>query len=418
MRRWVRLALCVALAGVLLGYSSSSAATLEPHVFGSSPASMAPSTPPVDTFTPMVASTLAPATAPVLGTDGKYHVVYELVLTNAKGLPATLQKVEVLDGDNSSRVIITFDGDSILRRLFTLAPTPATNADIEPNGSRLFFIELAFDSRAQVPRSLLHHLYLLGAAGPAAKTATPMDYTAAPLPLDRLRTPVIGPPLKGDGWVAINGCCAPELVHRGSVQTVNGSLFDAQRFAIDWMRLDAQGRFVHGDASDVRNYTDYGADVIAVADGTVIDTLNTLDDQVPGKLPDPNSITLQTVDGNHVVLDLGGGFYAFYAHMRKGSVTVKPGDKVKRGQVIGKLGNSGNTSAPHLHFHIVTGPSVLGSDGVPYVIDRFAMAGQVSVSQFNAAPDVTGVWDQNRLNPPSARTGQFPLNLNIINFPT
>jgi hypothetical protein len=365
----------------------------------------------------MVASTLAPATAPALGTDGKYHVVYELVLTNAKGLPATLQKVEVLDGDNPSRVITTFEGNTVLHRLFTLAPTPATNADIEPNGSRLFFIELAFDSRAQVPRSLLHHLYLLGANGPAAKTATPTDYMVAPLSLDHLRTPVIGPPLKGDGWVAANGCCTTGIVHRGSVQTVNGSLFDAQRFAIDWMRLDAQSRFVHGDASDVHNYTGYGADVIAVADGTVIDTLNTLDDQVPGKLPDPSSITLQNVDGNHVVLDLGGGFYAFYAHMRKGSVTVKPGDKVKRGQVIGKLGNSGNTSAPHLHFHIVTGPSVLGSDGVPYVIDRFAMAGQVPVSQFNAAPDVTGVWGQNRLNPASARTGQFPLNLNIINFP-
>ncbi len=402
MRRWVRLALYVALAGALLGYSW--------------PISAAPD-PPVDAFTSVVASTLAPATAPVLGTDGKYHVVYELQFTNGKEVTATLRKVEVLDGDNVSRVIAAFEGDAVTHRLFTLVPKPATNADIEPNGSRLFFIELVFDSRAQVPRSLLHHLYLLGATGPAAKTPTPIDYTVAPLPLDRLRTPVIGPPLKGDGWVAINGCCAPEIVHRGSVQTVNGSLFDAQRFAIDWMRLDAQGRFVHGDAADVHNYTGYGADVIAVADGTVIDTLNTLDDQVPGKLPDPSSITLQNVDGNHVVLDLGGGFYAFYAHMRKGSVTVKPGDTVKRGQVIGNLGNSGNTSAPHLHFHLMTGPSVLGSDGVPYVIDRFAMTGQVSVSQFNAAPDVTGVWDQNRLNPPSARTGQFPLNLNIINFP-
>ena len=108
---------------------------------------------------------------------------------------------------------------------------------------------------------------------------------------------------------------------------------------------------------------------------------------------------------------------AFYAHLQKGSVTVKPGDKVKRGQVIGRLGNSGNTSAPHLHFHIVTGPSVLGSDGVPYVIDHFSLAGQVSVDQFNAASDLTGFWGQDRLNPPSERADQYPLNLNIINFP-
>lgn len=402
MRLSVRLVVCVALAGVLLSYSWLSSVA---------------SRPPVDIFTPVVASTLAPTTAPVLGTDGKFHVVYELKLTNTKAVPATLQKVEVLDGGDPSRVIVTFEGDTLLHRLFTLAPSPATNADIEPNGSRLFFIELVFDSRSQVPNSLRHHLYLLGAASPGAETATPLDYTVAPITLNRLRTPVIGPPLKGDGWVAVNGCCTTGIVHRGSVQSINGSLFDSQRFAIDWMRLDDQGRFVHGDPADVRNYTDYGVDVIAVADGTVVSTLNSLDDQVPGTLPDPSSITVETVDGNHIVLDLGNGFYGFYAHLQKGSVTVKPGDTVKRGQVIGKLGNTGNTSAPHLHFHIMTGPSVLGSEGVPYVIDRFSLAGQVSVDQFNAAPDVTGVWEQDRINPPSKRTDQYPLNLNIVNFP-
>jgi hypothetical protein len=205
-------------------------------------------------------------------------------------------------------VIATFAGDAVLHRLFTLAPKPATNANIEPNGSRLFFIELAFESRAQVPRSLLHHLFLLGSVSPAATTATPLDYMVALFPLDRLQIPVIGPPLKGDGWVTANGCCTTEITHRGSVLPVNGSLFDAQRYAIDWMRLDAQGRLVRGDPSNVHDYVDYGADVIAAPDGTVIDTLNTLDDQVPGRLPDPNTITIQNVDGNHVVLDIGNGF--------------------------------------------------------------------------------------------------------------
>lgn len=83
------------------------------------------------------------------------------------------------------------------------------------------------------------------------------------------------------------------------------------------------------------------------------------------------------MDGNHVVLDLGGGRYAFYAHLRKGSVAVHPGDRVRRGQVLAKVGNTGNTSAPHLHFHLMDGPSVLGSEGIPYVIDRFALAGKI-----------------------------------------
>lgn len=84
-----------------------------------------------------------------------------------------------------------------------------------------------------------------------------------------------------------------------------------------------------------RHYTAYGARILAVADGTVVSTL-----------PDPSTITLDTVDGNHVVLDLGS--FAFYAHMQPGSVRVKPGQHVRRGDVLGLLGNTGSTSAPHV----------------------------------------------------------------------
>src|SRR5438477_11709635 len=81
-----------------------------------------------------------------------------------------------------------------------------------------------------------------------------------------------------------------------------------------------------------------------------------------------------------VVLDIGGGYFAFYAHLQKKSVTVRVGYQVKKGAVIGKLGNSGNTSGPHLYFHVMTGLSVLGSDGVPYIIDGFMLARQIDTS--------------------------------------
>src|SRR5438067_13300950 len=153
------------------------------------------------------------------------------------------------------------------------------------------------------------------------------------------------------------------------------------------------------------------------ADGKVVGMLNDLDDQKPGKLPDPDTITIDTVDGNHVVLDIGGGYFAFYAHLQKNSVTVRVGDQVKKGAVLGKLGNSGNTSGPHLHFHIMTGPSVLGSDGVPYVIDSFTLAGQIDIAAFEAAPDLTGNWGKGLLSKTERHEGDFPLNLNIIDFP-
>jgi murein DD-endopeptidase MepM/ murein hydrolase activator NlpD len=66
-------------------------------------------------------------------------------------------------------------------------------------------------------------------------------------------------------------------------------------------------------------------------------------------------MTLETAAGNHVILSLRNGHYAFYAHLQPGSIRIKPGDRVRRGQVLGLLGNSGNSNAPHLHFHISNG---------------------------------------------------------------
>jgi len=313
-------------------------------------------------------------------------------------------------------VIAAYTGDTLLARLRTLGNTAAGSAEIEFDGTWLLLVHLTFASRAAVPRRLLHHFELLGSASPSASAPTVLSYTAAPLTPAPPPALVLGPPLAGKGWVAVNGCCEADGVHRRSAQPVNGRLVFAQRFASDWMRLDDHGRLVHGDPADVHSYAAYGADVLAVADGVVVETLNTLDDQLPPNLPDPKTITLENVEGNHVVLDLGHGVFAFYAHLQKGSVTVKPGERVTRGRVLGKLGNSGNSSAPHLHFHVMDGSSVLGSDGLPYVIDHFGLAGHIPAAQFAAAEGVEGDWSQGLSPQPSARRRQFPLDLTIIDF--
>ncbi len=253
------------------------------------------------------------------------------------------------------------------------------------------------------------------APGRQPVTPVPLSYTAAPIAIAH-QMPEISPPLAGDGWVALNGCCGPDGVHRSAGLAVNGGIYYAQRFAIDWMRLDKNGRLVHGDASDVHNYPCYGADVLAVADGVVVGELDELRDQTPGSLPDRKTITIENVDGNHVVLDLGNGVFAFYAHMQKGSLSVKLGDKVKRNQVLGKVGNTGNTSAPHLHFHLMQSASVLGSNGIPYVIDHFAVAGQVSAPEFAAATGVEGDWSKGLFATATETEREFPLNLNVVDF--
>jgi len=371
-----------------------------------------------DDWTPLVASPLTANSWAFPGTDGKWHIIYELVLTNSNVTPATVKRIEVVDAGSPSSILMTYEGSELLAHLRMLANLPAANATIEFNGTRLFLIDFALEASAMRPKRLLHRFEVLGGATPShtAGTPAPLSYTVAPFDLVA-GLPELGPPLAGKGWVALNGCCEAGGVHRSTGLPVNGKICFAQRFAIDWMRMDDGGHLVNGDPSDVHSYPDYGADVLAVADGKVVDTLNTLVDQKPGHLPDPKTITLENIDGNHVVLDLGDGLFAFYAHLQKGSVTVTRGDQVKRGQVLAKLGNTGNTSAPHLHFHLMDGSSVLGSSGLPYVIDSFVYAGQVPAAEFAQATGVEGNWSKGLLTTPSPRRGQFPLDLAVVIFP-
>jgi peptidase M23-like protein len=186
---------------------------------------------------------------------------------------------------------------------------------------------------------------------------------------------VISPPLRGGEWLAANGP-ANASGHRRALIPVGGRSHIAQRVAIDWVQLREDGQSSTGDKLKNENYRCYGAEALAVADGMVV----AVKDGIPQNIPGANSravpITLETIGGNHVILDLGQSRYAFYAHLQPGSLRVKPGDRVRRGQVLGLVGNSGNSTEPHLHFHISNANSPLASDGLPYAFESFEQQGQ------------------------------------------
>jgi murein DD-endopeptidase MepM/ murein hydrolase activator NlpD len=87
-------------------------------------------------------------------------------------------------------------------------------------------------------------------------------------------------------------------------------------------------------------------------------------------------MTNETIGGNLIILDIGDSRYAVYAHLQPGSLRVGLGDRVKRGQVLALVGNSGNSTGPHLHFQVVDRNSLLASEGVPYLIDSFEVRGK------------------------------------------
>jgi hypothetical protein len=380
-----------------------------------------------DEFTAVIGRTIGKETAPVLASDGKWHVVYELMLTNAKQVPASIKSISVLDFYDATRVLHLITSEEIVessrnlagqRRLEPGSPTLADgDAMLQPYESMLILIELKFDALEDVPDAIVHWFAGKAATNPGSVAPAPVAYLMVPMPLAQRTAAVIGPPLEGNNWVVINGCCGSLGAHRGAIQTVSGDLFAAQRFAIDWILIGDNGKFYEGDPAVPSNWYNYGKSVLAVADGTVIEALDELPDQPPGTLPTPDTITLATVDGNHVILDLGNGVYAFYAHLKLGSVRVRKGDTVRMGDVLGELGNSGNTSAPHLHLHLMDRPSALASDSLPLRYAGMEVVGGIDPTQWEETTEaIDDVWRV--LDPPADLPlgPVLPMDLSVVNF--
>jgi murein DD-endopeptidase MepM/ murein hydrolase activator NlpD len=168
-----------------------------------------------------------------------------------------------------------------------------------------------------------------------------------------------------------------------------------------------------GDPAKNADWSAYGAEVLAVADAIVSDLKDGIPENDPTSDKKAVPINLETVGGNYIILDLGGGNYAFYAHLQPKSIRVKVGDHVRRGQVLALLGNSGNSDAPHLHFHVTNGNSPLGAEGVPYVLEWFEVQGILPSKKLL----VEGGWKPQ----PSAKTDQrrleIPIENAVVNFP-
>ncbi|HSS76483.1 MAG TPA: M23 family metallopeptidase [Thermoanaerobaculia bacterium] len=165
-----------------------------------------------------------------------------------------------------------------------------------------------------------------------------------------------------------------------------------EEFALDLGVLGGDGKTHKGDGTHLDDYYDYGREVLAVADGTVVEVATDgteANDRLrrPGEsAEDFQTRTVQaqnellmkspkSVIGNYVVLRHAGGEYSQYAHMKQGSVRVKAGDTVTRGQVLGQVGQTGNTTEPHLHFQLTDGPDPLYSRGVPILFKTLAVEG-------------------------------------------
>jgi hypothetical protein len=355
-------------------------------------------------LTPVVADVLKPPHA-VPGSDRRTHLVYEIRIANATDKRISLRDIAVIDGQTT---LATLGAKDIGSR-FSLGGRRGSEAsELAPFQFGVVFMHLALESNKPVPATLTHLV-------DGAVETTDFSIRLAETSVIATAPPALGPPLRGRGFIAGDGCC-DSIRHVRALLSLNGSFYLAQRFAIDWEQADDEGRLLRGDPKDTRSYHIQGAPVLAVADAAVIASRNDLPDQPPGKLPD--NLPIDEADGNFVTLDIGGGAYALYAHMQPGSVRVRAGDRVRRGDQIGNVGNSGNSQAPHLHFQVMDGPSGLASNGLPYVFDSFLVTAvdEAGTADFDRAEATGSPLTLTPRVPPASLEKVLPLDLSVVDW--
>jgi hypothetical protein len=357
-----------------------------------------------------------PAPQPVLAEDGRLYLVYRLFVTSWADVDLRLRSVEVLDGTTGA-VLAAYDSTSLSdpRRQRTTqyiesdSITPA-NRTLPAGRTATIAVVISLAPSAPAPSTLVHRIYLdsdstIRLQTESGSVSEALVATSEVMLVERGPPPVLGPPLRGGNWRCGNGLALSNghaaLVIRESRIRV------PQRFGCDFIRVDSSGSSLPSPfPNDITNemFYGYGAEVLAVADGVIVSVQDGIPENVPradGRTIMPVPLTNKTVSGNWLALDLGGGRYAFYAHFIPGSIRVRPGQRVRRGAVLGRLGNSGNSVGPHLHFHVGDTPSLNGTEGQPYVFDRYRVLGRHHPA---------GV--------PSEQTNTVPLDDAVIWFPT
>jgi murein DD-endopeptidase MepM/ murein hydrolase activator NlpD len=181
----------------------------------------------------------------------------------------------------------------------------------------------------------------------------------------------------------------------------NGTLVAPETFAVDYIRL-VDRRFYAGDGAQNADWFGYGVPVRAATSGRVVSVVDDRPDVPPFVSVDDNPTVTKPSEfgGNGVVVKVRRGVFAHYYHLQPGSVRVEDGQRVRTGQKLGLLGNSGNSTGAHLHFGVTDGRHPLTSNSLPFEIDRFRFEGAAAAGPTPGELTLTGKpHDERRSHP-------------------
>jgi hypothetical protein len=340
----------------------------------------------------------------VRGDDGMDHIEYEILIVSVFPEPVTLTSITVLDP--AVKTLMRIEGDALMAATQPLFAHTGS-AVIPASAAVSVEVDLILQPNT-APERVTHKIaYALKAGSELTPMIPGLEVDAPEVAINRRPAIVIKPPLRGKGWLVSNGCCKPNI-HRDLRVAIDGVRIEtAETFAIDWNRVKNE-RIYDGDGSKLEQHYAFVEEVFAVADGTVV----SIQDGKPEATPniEMKPAAKEDYGGNQVVLEIAPKVFAIYLHLHPGSLTVKVGDVVKAGAPLARIGNTGPSLGPHLHFSIADKPDFIAGRSLPFVFDSFTSVGAVN---FDASKG-----DRLVIVPDSRQVrGAYPLVGSIQNYP-
>lgn len=346
----------------------------------------------------------------VAGSDGMDHLEYDLIVTNAFPEPVTVARIEVLGG--YGQVLQRLEGDAvaeITQPLIGMGPTKQVPASAAV-GIVIDLIVPPDDAHAQIDHRITYEFQ------PDSTLSSIIGSFVVDGPLltvDPRPAVVIAPPLHGPGWLTFSGCGNPPSLHRSIRLPIDGrSYAKPETFAIDWIQM-AEGRPFAGNGARNEEWHCYGAKVTSATAGKVVAVSNGMPDETPNVLPE-NVHEPVDYGGNHVTVQVEDGVWAFYGHLIADSIAVAVGDRVVAGELLGLLGNSGNSTAPHLHFGLLDGPDPLANNSLPMVFDFYTLLGVLDEGARDTFLAPAG--PASTVGTSRPEQGRLPLNWTVTDF--
>lgn len=312
-----------------------------------------------------------------VSSDGKINIAYEIDFSLYMEQGLRLVQVDIID--NAKGKVIESYSKSPLNSRLVLPSSPIPTKEEMWDGTKkqcypVLYIWLKLEP-SDVPGEISHKFIFVNEQSNNVQTVMKGAVTQ----INNVAPIIISPPMRGQGWLSLE---TTELFthHFKNEVTYRNEPLHPERFAIDYMQIDLDNNFFVGDESENKSWICYGKEIIAVADGIITALHKGVADNVPvGSVPE--DLAVIDMAGNYVIQDIGRNHFVAYCHMIPESIQVSVGQRVKKGDVLGLIGNSGMSGAPHLHFQITNRNSFIGSDGLPYVLDAFSITGYAILDQ-------------------------------------